>query len=229
MRVAILQSNYIPWKGYFDIIRKVDLFVFLDDVQYTHRDWRNRNLIKTPYGLRYLTVPVGEKNKYRKICEVKILNSDWQSKHYNLIIQNYKMAPFFNYMKDFIDDVYLYKKWTTLSELNKYIIKIITKNFLNINVEFDDSEKYDVVEKKQERILNLLKSTKATSYVCGPAAKTYINEDDFNNRNIQLEWMEYKYNQTYPQLFPPFEHKVSIIDLLMNTGPSAINFMLPDT
>ena len=228
MRVAILQSNYIPWKGYFDIIKKVDLFVFLDNVQYTRRDWRNRNLIKTRQGLSYLSIPIGNCD-HLNICDVEILDCKWQLKHYNFIYENYHKASFYNYVKDFLDDIYIKNQWRNLSQLNQYIIKVITHDFLKINVDFIDAKSFEVIGKKQERIINLLELVKAKTYVCGPAAKTYINEEDFNNRNIQLEWMEYKYKQTYPQLFPPFEHKVSIIDLLMNTGPSAINFMLPDT
>src|ERR1700681_1938553 len=103
-RVAILQSNYIPWKGYFDIIHDVDLFVFYDDVQYTKNDWRNRNKIKTPQGTQWITIPVGT-NEHRLICEVEIRDTSWQKKHWKMLQQNYAKAPYFHVFEPFLDYV----------------------------------------------------------------------------------------------------------------------------
>ena len=93
-KVAIIQSNYIPWKGYFDIINDVDLFIFHDDLQYTKGDWRNRNKIKTPQGTIWITIPVGT-NTERLICEVEIKDNQWQRKHYNLLKQHYINTPYY--------------------------------------------------------------------------------------------------------------------------------------
>src|SRR5438046_4323553 len=93
-KAAIVQSNYIPWKGYFDLIRRVDEFILYDDVQYTRRDWRNRNLIKTPQGLRWLTIPVEVKGKYyQSIRDTKIADPVWAASHWQTIVHNYGRAP----------------------------------------------------------------------------------------------------------------------------------------
>ena len=92
--VAMVQSNYVPWKGYFDQINMADLFVFYDDVQFTKEDWRNRNRIKTKDGLKWLTVPCGS-GIDRRICDVRIENSRWQRKHWEAIRHAYGRAAHF--------------------------------------------------------------------------------------------------------------------------------------
>src|SRR5579875_99675 len=104
--VAIIQSSYIPWKGYFDIINDVDEFIFLDDVQYTVRDWRTRNRIKTANGSMWLTVPAGS-NRNRLICDVTIEDSSWQKRHWQTIRHNYSRAPYFREYESFFEELYL--------------------------------------------------------------------------------------------------------------------------
>ena len=141
-RVAILQSNYIPWKGYFDLINMVDEFVFYDDVQYTTRDWRNRNIIKTFHGLKWLTIPCGASRK-RLICDVRIIDRLWQNKHWHSIVLSYKKSIYFNKYSDFFEDFYLNNIWSNLSELNHYLIKTISNNILNIKTKFIDSRQFN--------------------------------------------------------------------------------------
>lgn len=224
MKVAVIQSNYIPWKGYFDIINSVDLFIFHDDVQYTTGDWRNRNKIKTPNGLEWLTIPCGS-NTNRLICEVELKDSSWQKKHWAKIEQNYNKAKCFKEFKEFFKEIYLATKWKNLSELNQYLIKHISKEILGIKTTFDDSRNYNLSGKKQERLLELLKKVKTSYYLSGPAAKSYINEELFKQEGIEIEWMDYGGYPEYNQLYPPFEHAVSIIDLILNEGYSTPNFM----
>jgi len=219
-KVAILQSNYIPWKGYFDIIHDVDLFIFYDDVQYTIRDWRNRNRIKTFSGTKWLTIPTGS-NRQRLICEVDINDNKWQRKHFDMLSLNYSKSPYYNQYKDFLYHVYFKKQWANLSELNQYLIRYISCNFLCIIAEFDDSRSYNVTGTKQERLLNLLKAANASTYVSGPAAKNYIIEQDFAKAGIEIIWKDYSNYPSYPQLHGEFNHNVSILDLLMNTGNEA--------
>ena len=190
-KVAILQSNYIPWKGYFDLINSVDLFVFHDDIQYTKNDWRNRNRIKTSEGVRWLTVPAGTSEK-RLIHEVSFSDFSWQRKHWNLIRNSYAKAPYWNEYKDFFEDFYLFNKWDNLSSLNQHLIKKISLDFLGISgVVFEDSRKYNLIEKKEGRVLELLSKVKASEYLSGAAAKSYINEKNFEDEGIVLTWFNY--------------------------------------
>ncbi len=216
-KVAVLQSNYIPWKGYFDIISQVDEFIFYDDVQYTNGDWRNRNKIKTDNGLLWLSVPVG-KSESRLICDVNITSHDWQKKHWQSIMQFYKKAPFFEEYKSFFEDFYLNKVHNNLSDMNIGLIKKICSEILNIKTNFKDSREFNLQGKKENRLLELLEKTEASLCLAGPAAKSYIDEQHFADKNIELKWMDYSGYPEYKQLFGKFEHAVSILDLIFNVG-----------
>ena len=161
-RVAICQSNYIPWKGYFDLIHDVDLFVFYDDVQYTVRDWRSRNVIKTPNGFLWLSVPVGA-NRNRLINEVAIDSNEWQQTHWKSICQNYKKAKYFLLYRDFFEEIYLNRMWDNLSKLNQFLIEHIAKEFLQIKTKFANSTEFHRNGEKQAAILSLLESTGAST------------------------------------------------------------------
>ncbi|MFZ2957050.1 MAG: WbqC family protein [Candidatus Ozemobacteraceae bacterium] len=223
-KVAILQSNYIPWKGYFDIINSVDSFIFLDDVQYTKLDWRNRNKIKTEKGFEWLTIPCG-KNKNKLICEVELKDNTWQEAHWNKILYNYKKAEFFYQYKDFFESFYLANNWTNLSVMNQYLIMKISKEFLGIETVFEDSRKYHLTKRKGERVIELLKKVHADVYLSGPAAKNYLMEEEFVTADIELSWMDYSEYPEYHQFYPPFEHQVSILDLLFHEGPRVPKYL----
>ena len=224
--VAVLQSNYIPWKGYFDIIGRADCFIFHDDLQYTKNDWRNRNKIKTANGSTWLTVPCG-KNEHRLICEVELKTHDWQAKHWRMIEKNYKKAPYFDLYRNFFEEFYLEKTWSNLSEMNHFLIKHIASKFLGVTTPLEDSRSYNLSGRKAGRLLELLHKAGATHYLSGPSAKSYIPEAEFLQEGIQVEWMDYSGYPEYPQFSPPFEHGVSIIDLLFHTGPEAGQYMIP--
>ena len=217
--IAVLQSNYIPWKGYFDLVHDVDLFVFYDDLQITKNDWRNRNKLKSRKGVEWISIPIGT-DINRLICEVEI-NQSWQIKHWKTINQNYCKAPFYDMYKDFLEDVYLHRRWTNLSELNQYLIRIISTKYLGIKTKFRDSREYNLSGKKQDRLLELLIKVNAERYISGPAAKAYINPLCFVDSGIDLVWKDYSGYPEYSQFYPPFEHGVSILDLLFNVGPYA--------
>ena len=223
-KVAILQSNYIPWKGYFDIIDSVDEFIFHDDLQYTKNDWRNRNKIKTDKGIIWLTIPCGT-NTNRLICNVELNDNSWQKKHWSIIQQYYGKSLYFKEYKEFFKEIYLNEKHINLSNMNQKIIKKIATEILNINTLFKDSRSYNLKKQKGERVLELLKKTNATHYLSGPAAKDYINENLFKEAGIELSWMDYSGYREYSQLYPPFEHGVSILDLIFNTGKDAIEYI----
>ncbi|MDX1463686.1 MAG: WbqC family protein [Marinirhabdus sp.] len=219
-KVGIIQSNYLPWKGYFDVINDVDLFILDDNVQYTRHDWRNRNKIKTPNGLKWLTIPVGS-NSHKLICEIEIKSNFWAKKHWRQITQNYSKTPYFKEYKDFFEYVYLEAKWDTLSSLNQFLIKSIAQKFLGIETQFQDSRIYNVSGANVESLMDLLEQSEADLYVSGPSAQSYIDEQRFIDCGIELVYKDYSGYPEYPQRFPPFEHQVSILDVLFNCGPDA--------
>ena len=216
-KIAISQSNYIPWKGYFDLINSVDEFTLYDDAQYTRRDWRNRNKIKTPQGLQWLTIPVDVKGKYlQKINETKISDKGWGVRHWQQIKQNYAKAKNFKKYKDIFEELYLSCKEEYLSEINhKFIIAI--NQILGIKTKIRFSSEFEIYGDQTEKLINICKQSNATVYISGPAAKTYFDEQLANKENILVKYMNYENYKEYEQLYPPFEHGVTILDLILNT------------
>jgi hypothetical protein len=218
--VAVIQSNYLPWKGYFDIIHDVDRFIFYDDVQFTKNDWRNRNLVKTQSGTAWITVPVG-RDLHRLIRDVTLPDRSWAAKHWKTLGQYYSRAPHFGAFREFFEHVYLERAWDRLSELNQFLVTSIARDFLGIRTEFRDSFEYGAAGQRAERLLDLLKKAGAGAYVSGPAARDYIDEAAFAREGIRLAWKSYAGYPEYPQAHPPFTHQVSIVDLLFNVGRDA--------
>lgn len=171
-RVAILQSNYIPWKGYFDIIRNVDAFIFYDSVQYTKNDWRNRNKIKTPNGVEWITIPVEFKSLGQRIDETQVARRDWNIKHWKTLSNNYAKAPCFRKYKDLFEDIYTKQlsDVTNLSQINFILIKNIC-DFLGIKTELLWDKDLGLIEGKTEKLVDLCQKMEASEYVSGPAAK----------------------------------------------------------
>jgi hypothetical protein len=218
--VAIIQSSYIPWKGYFDIIHDVDEFIFLDDVQYTVRDWRTRNRIKTANGSIWLTVPAGA-NRNRLLHEVTLDDASWQQKHWKTICHSYSRAPYFRTYAAFFEELYLGQTWASLSRMNQHMTQRIARELLGIETTFTDSRSYQAKGAKLDRILDLLRLSGATRYLSGPLAASYLEQDRFDTAGITLGLKDYSDYPEYPQMYPPFEQAVSVIDLLFNTGPQA--------
>jgi hypothetical protein len=223
-RIAILQSNYIPWKGYFDIIGLVDEFVIYDEVQYTKNDWRNRNRIKTPLGLQWITIPVYQKSLSQKISETKISNYKWGIKNWNTIKANYTKAPYFKLLSGGLEEFYHTMKSPYLSEINVSIIKLIC-SLLEIKTVITNSADYELRGDPTEKLVGLCKQVNASHYLSGPAARNYLRENLFEQEGIKIEWADYNEYVEYPQLFPPFEHHVSIIDLIFNAGHDSHAYM----
>lgn len=223
---AISQSNYIPWKGYFDLINTVDEFVLFDCVQYTRRDWRNRNKIKTPKGLQWLSVPVHSKGNYDSpIDSILIEDRNFAESHWQTISHNYAKAPFFSSYAPTIKACFEgASQFTRLSEVNLSFIKCIC-SLLNIATRITDSREYDIAEGKTERLCSICRQLKADKYYSGPAAKSYLDEPLMEAEGISTVWMNYQGYPEYPQLFPPFEHSVSILDLIFNCGPDSSKYI----
>ena len=224
-KVAIVQSNYIPWKGYFDLINSVDEFILFDDMQYTRRDWRNRNKIKTSQGLIWLTIPVQVKGKYfQTIKETEISDQNWNQLHWKSILNNYVRAEYFSDYREIFEDLYLNFNEKFLSNVNyRFLVKIC--NLLGIKTQISWSTDYVIVNGKTERLISLCKQAGATEYISGPAARDYMDEDLFQQENIKLSYIEYCNYPEYRQIHPNFEHSVSIIDLLFNEGVNAKKYM----
>lgn len=219
MRVAIIQSNYLPWRGYFDVIDDVDTFVFLDNVQYTDRDWRNRNRIKTASGLSWLSVSL-KKDDRAALVEQKVIDweLDWPKRHLNLLRQNYQTAPFYEVFASEFEAI-LSARPRTLSELNASLVSWI-KGHLGIDTPILHASSLPCEGEKTERLLSILKSLGASVYLSGPSAAGYLDLEAFRHAGIGLEYKSYDY-APYPQLWGDFEGGVSVLDLLMNAGPDA--------
>ncbi len=223
-KVAIVQSNYIPWIGYFDLIGYVDEFIIYDSMQYTKRDWRNRNVIKTPNGKQWLSVPVETKGKYfQSIFDTKIDGEKWQQDHLKAISMNYAKAPFFGEIIEFIKPVYSFNH-TNLSSLNRNLIINICK-YLEIKTKISDSNSYELHGSRSEKLLNLCIQSGASKYISGPSAKEYLDLKIFKGNKIEVEWFDYVDYGPYPQLWGNFEDRISIIDLLFNCGCESKNYL----
>lgn len=224
-KVAILQSNYIPWKGYFDLIAAVDEFILYDDMQYTRRDWRNRNKIKTPQGLAWLTVPVRSKgNYYQKIRDVELDGESWAQNHWRSLAQHYRRAPFYKEIAEWLEPLYLGRKYSRISELNEVFLRQIC-DFLGIKTRISHSWDYNLVEGKTERLADLCAQAGGTEYISGPAAMDYIVPEVFRSAAIKLTWFDYEGYEPYPQLWGDFTHNVSIVDLLFNCGQNSSQYL----
>jgi hypothetical protein len=194
-------------------------------MQYTRRDWRNRNQIKTPQGLQWLTVPVQVKGKYeQKINETIIDGSEWQSTHWKAIVQNYRRAPYFKEISSLLELLYLENSYTHLSKLNRCFLETIC-NYLEIKTNILDSSDFTLLDGKTERLSDLCKQAGGTEYISGPAAKDYVEERIFADMNIKLTWFDYAGYPEYPQLWGEFTHGVTILDLLFNCGKDAHRYM----
>lgn len=226
-RIAIVQSNYIPWKGYFDLIRSVDEFILLDEVQYTRRDWRNRNRIKTPQGTKWVTIPVKVRGRYhQRIDETTIDDPGWAKNHWETLHHFYRASAAFDEIAPRIESLYASVDSASLSEVNRRFLEEICA-ILGIETRFSWSTDYGAEGAKGERILNLCLSAGADVYVSGPSARDYLDEAPFEDAGVRVEWFDYSGYPEYPQLHPPFVHEVSIVDLLFNTGTAALDYLKP--
>lgn len=224
-KVAILQSNYIPWKGYFDLIAAVDEFILFDDMQYTRRDWRNRNKIQTPQGPQWLTVPVLVKGKYhQKISETEIDGVEWAAAHWKALVQNYRRAPHFEEIGSWLEPMYLVENYGYLSQLNERFIRAIC-GYLGIETTISHSWDYAMREGKSERLADLCEQAGGGEYISGPSARDYIEDAIFEENSIKLTWFDYAGYPEYPQLWGKFSHQVTILDLLFNCGKESRRYM----
>jgi len=230
--VAIVQSNYLPWRGYFDMIRSVDEFILFDSVQYTRRDWRNRNIIKTPQGPRWITIPVEVKGKYfQAINETRIADPRWAAKHIRTIEANYRRAAAFEEVASWLFPLLEGAgNESLLSKANERLLLALSER---LNIETSLRRCTDLIPRgdlaamgPSERLLALCQAAGAGRYLSGPSARTYLDEGMFSTAGIEVAWMDYGGYPDYPQLWGPFDGEVSIVDLLLNVGEAAPRFTM---
>jgi hypothetical protein len=224
--VSIIQSNYIPWKGYFDIIGLSDEFIILDTVQYTRRDWRNRNRIKGKAGELWLTIPVSSKGKYeQRIDETEIADPGWAERHWKSLEMTYSRLEGARRFGPALRETYeAAAREPMLSGVNRLFLERIC-GLLGIRTRITSAADYPDTADKAGRIIGLCEAAGATRYISGPAAQNYLDPDAFARRGIELHYMDYAGYPEYPQLAEPFEHGVSVLDLMFCTGERAADFM----
>ena len=217
MRAVVLQSNYLPWKGYFDLIQSTDVFVYYDEVQYTKNDWRNRNRICSKNGLHWLTIPISREAVKLRISEVLLPDPRWQSDHFKTLYHTYRSAPYFHQIEPLLHDFYQARSWRWLSELNRHCTASIAR-LLGLKTQFLDSKDFSLEGDRMERLVSLLRQIGATEYLSGPSARAYLSgsEELFERSGVRLLFKSYEGYPQYSQLHTPFDHAVSILDLLAN-------------
>ena len=224
-RVAIVQSSYIPWKGYFDLIRAADEFILLDEVQFTKRDWRSRNRIKTKDGLHWLSIPVHTKGRFeQRIIDTTISDPTWSHRHWQTIHGAYARAPHFDAYAPALEPLYRSPGSNRLSAVNHAFIVALCKA-LGITTPITWSEAYHPREGRNARLIDLCVSSGATEYLSGPSARGYLDEHAFNDAGIAVQFADYDGYPEYTQPHGPFAHTVSVIDLLFCTGARAVDYM----
>jgi hypothetical protein len=232
MNVVILQPSYIPWRGVFDQIQRADLFIFYDDVQYDKRGWRNRNQIKTARGKQWLTIPVhsrGAQTRNIPVNQIRIAWDDpWNEIHFKSISQAYSRAPHFDDYRPLLETFYQ-RRDEFLADFTIELTIALARELGNVHTRFmRSSEIAGINGQKTDRLIQILQAVGATHYISGPSARDYIEDVKFQQASITLEYMQYHYPE-YPQLYPPFDPYVSVLDLLFMTGSEAPDYIFRGT
>lgn len=223
--VAMVQSCYIPWKGFFDLINSVDHFLFYDDAEYSKNTWRNRNRIKTANGPIWLTIPVAYSGRSKqRIDEVEVSDPRWRERHWKTLIQSYARTPFFDEYAPGLEELYLTGTEERLSLINRTFVEHVCE-LLEIATELGWTSELEVEGASTERVVRLCEAVGADVYLSGPTARDYLDVAQFERAGIEVAWMDYGGYPEYPQPHPPFEHAVTALDLLFCTGPAAQEHM----
>jgi len=227
VNVVILQPSYIPWRGYFGQIRRADLFIFYDDVQYDKHGWRNRNQIKTAQGKQWLTIPVHSKGVTEGIA-IKDVQIDWPKPwgkhHLKALTFAYNKTPYFKNYRPLLESFYE-RRDECLADFTIETTLLLSRELGIASTRFlRSSELPGIYGTKTERLIQILKQVGAKHYISGPSARDYVEKEKFDEAAITLEYMEYNYPE-YPQLYPPFDPYVTILDLLFMAGKDARDYM----
>jgi hypothetical protein len=227
MKCVILQPSYIPWRGYFDQINRADVFVFYDDVQYDKHGWRNRNQIRTSQGRQWLTIPVHSHAVVEKSVPIKNVKIDWSKPwneaHWKALTFAYRRAPFFRNFAPLLESFYQ-RQDIFLADFTMDLTIALARELGIHHTRFIRSSEMAISGQKTDRLVQILEQLGATHYISGPSAKNYIEKEQFASAGITLEYMDYNYPE-YPQLHAPFDPNLSILDLLLMTGPDALGYI----
>jgi WbqC-like protein family len=234
-RVAIIQSCYIPWRGYFTVIERCQAFVFLDSVQFTRRDWRTRNAIKTSTGRLWLSVPVKQKGNSRaSIDAIEIADPDWNRRHLRSIEVAYSRASAYDAVfPALVEMFHAVEAISSLSALNQHLTRAICglleiKTPLFRDIDLLPRARLEAMN-PTERLVNLTKAADGSEYLSGPSARNYLDEGAFRAAGLTVAWMDYSACIIpYPQLWNGFEPAVSIVDPLLNLGCDATSARIAD-
>jgi hypothetical protein len=227
MRIAIIQSCYIPWRGFFDLISRCDEFVIYDRAQFVKRHWHNRNRIKTAAGCEWLTIPVISKGRYEQPIDAVEISESWADKHWRAIELAYRRAPYFDALAATVRGWYeRAAKERLLTEINAIFLIEIAKS-LGVATRIVRDTRYPASGAKSERLLAIIRAAGADRYLSGPSAKAYLDEALFASAGVAVEWMSYQGYEDYPQLYGPFEPAVSVLDLLFSVGREAPRYIRP--
>jgi WbqC-like protein family len=221
VRIAIIQSCYVPWRGFFDLIGRCDEYVIFDRAQYVKRHWHNRNLIKTAAGLEWLTIPILSKGRREQPIDEVEIEKRWAEKHWRALELAYRRAPFFEALAPSVRGWYeRADKERRLTDVNALFLREIA-SLLGLSTRIVRDTSYPAQGAKTERLLGIARAAGADRYLSGPSARAYFDETVFAAAGIEVEWMSYHGYPEYPQLHGGFEPAVSVLDLLFNVGPDA--------
>lgn len=227
MRISIVQSCYIPWKGFFDLVSRSDMHVVYDEMQFVKRHWHNRNRIMTASGPVWLTIPVLSKSKFEQPINAVGISERWAMKHWRTIELAYGRAPFFRAEADRIRALYeTADRLDRLSDINRLFLAALLER-LSISSRIVEDRDFHAQGRRSERLLDICVKAGAKTYLSGPSARSYLDEDIFRARDISVEWMQYGPYAEYRQSGPSFDHAVSVLDVLFNLGPDAAQACRP--
>lgn len=220
--LVVLQPGYLPWLGFFDQMRRSDIFVFYDDVQFDKNGWRNRNRIKSPGGEpHWLTVPVRVSSLSQRIYETEIdTRQPWARKHLGTIKQFYARAPYLKRYLPELEELLMGRAWERLIDLDAAVIELLCR-WLDIKREMARSSELGIEGERSERLLNICLATGASRYLSGNAARVYLDTELFSSHGIEVEWQDYEH-PTYPQQHGEFVPFLSALDLLLNCGDESM-------
>jgi hypothetical protein len=218
MILGSVQPSYLAWIPFFERMRKSDIFVYLDDVEFSKNSFHNRNRIKSNQGDLLLTLPVLYKgNSKELICNMPINNSmNWAEKHWRSIEVNYSKSKYFKDLGPILYSQIYSKKWDKLGDLNIAIIEII-KDFVGLDVKCVRSSDLKVPEQENEKLIKICKILSADKFIVKPGTDSYHPPQIFNDNGIEFEYFNYTPVQ-YTQIYGDFIGNLSMLDYAMNCG-----------
>lgn len=226
-RVAIIQSAYIPWKGFFDLIGRCDAYIIYDTAAFSKGKWHNRNRIKCPQGHGWLSIPVKTAGRLgQALEEVTVADTTWAEQHWSRLRAAYARTPFFGAESTAVRDLYEQLALEPrLSRINEGFIRWLTHR-LALNTQIRRDREFAFEGDRTERLMELCKSVGATNYLSGPSARRYLEVEALERAGVLVEWMTYGPYPEYPQQHGQFDHHVSILDTLFCCGPESLRNML---